>query len=66
MSSATAVVPAARSIIHLGMDVHKESIIIAVLPGDAKTPTRVDRLPNDLLKLKRWLERTASQGDMRA
>lgn len=66
MSSATAVVRGARSIIHLGMDVHKESITIAVLPGDAKTPTRVDRLPNDLLKLKRWLERMATQGELRA
>ena len=27
------------------------------LPGDAKTPSRVDRLPNDLVKLKGWLER---------
>lgn len=29
--------------IHLGMDVHKESITIAVLSGDAKTPTRLSR-----------------------
>jgi transposase len=66
MSSAAAVVPAARSIIYLGMDVHKESITIALLPTDAKAPTRVDRLPNDLVKLKRWLERVASQGELRA
>ncbi len=66
MSSVAAVVPAARSIIYLGMDVHKESITIAVLPGDATAPTRVDRLPNDLLKLKRWLERVASRGELRA
>src|SRR6266545_1759721 len=65
MSSA-AVVSAARSIIYLGMDVHKESITIAVLPADAKTPTRVDRLPNDLGKLKRWLERVSAQGEIRA
>jgi hypothetical protein len=32
-----------RSIIYLGMDVHKDSITIAVLPEGAKTPTRVDR-----------------------
>jgi transposase len=48
------------------MDVHKESITIAVLSGAAKTPARVDRLPNDLTKLKRWLERVASQGELRA
>ena len=32
--------PPARSIIDLGMDVHKESITIAVLPAMAKGPTR--------------------------
>jgi transposase len=65
-SAAAAAVPAARPIIYLGMDVHKESITIAVLPADAKTPIRVDRLPNDLVKLKRWLERVAAQGEVRA
>jgi hypothetical protein len=28
------------------MDVHKDSITIAVLPSGAKAPTRVERLPN--------------------
>jgi transposase len=62
---ATAAV-APRSIIYLGMDVHKDSITIAVLPRAAKAPTRVDRLPNDLPKLKRWLERAARDGELRA
>jgi len=57
---------AARSIIYLGMDVHKESITIAVLPADAKTPTRVERLPNDLPRLKRFLDRLARDGEVRA
>jgi hypothetical protein len=57
---------AVRSIIYLGMDVHKESITIAVLPEGAKTPTRVDRLPNDLPKLRRWLDRVARDGELRA
>ena len=61
-----AVAVAARSIIHLGLDVHKDSITVAVLPAGAKTPTRVDRLPNDLTKLKRWLERVARDGELRA
>ena len=56
----------ARPMIHLGMNVHKESITIAVLPGEAKSPTRLDRLPNDRAKLKRWLERVARDGDIRA
>jgi transposase len=57
---------AARSIIYLGMDVHKDSITIAVLPHAAKQPTRVDRLPNDLAKLRRWLERAAREGELRS
>lgn len=52
--------------IHLGMDVHKESITIAVLPEGAKAPTRLDRLANDLPKLKRYLERVSRDGDIRA
>ncbi len=67
MSSSPAVLPvAARSIIYLGMDVHKDSITIAVLPDGAKAPTRLDRLPNDLPKLKRWLDRAAREGEIRA
>lgn len=56
----------AHSIIYLGMDVHKDSITIAVLPTLAKTATRVDRLPNDGAKLKRYLERVAREGAVRA
>ena len=53
-----------RSIIYLGMDVHKESITIAVLPTTAKTPTRVERRPNDLPKLKRFLAVRGNTGDL--
>jgi len=66
MSSLAAVVPAARTIIYLGMDVHKDSITIAVLPGDAKTPTQLERLPNDLPKLKKWMDRVAKRGEIQA
>lgn len=55
-----------RSILYLGMDVHKESVTIAVLPGDAAAPTRVDRLPNDLAKLKRFIDRLADNAEIRA
>ena len=66
-STATPVAPpATRSIIYLGLDVHKDSITIAVLPEGAKTPTRLDRLPNDLPKLKRWLDRLAKEGELQA
>jgi transposase len=57
---------ALRSIIYLGLDVHKDSITLAVLPAAAKTPTRVERLPNDLPKLKRRVERLARDGALRA
>jgi transposase len=56
---------AAPSIIYVGMDVHKDSITIAVLPATAKTPTRLERLPNDLPKLKRFLDRLAREGELR-
>lgn len=58
--------PAIRPIIYLGMDVHKESITVAVLPEGAKTPTRLDRLSNDLPKLKKWIERVARDGEIQA
>lgn len=65
MSSESTTLPA-RSIIYLGMDVHKESITIAVLPAGAKVPTRLERLPNDLAKLKKWIDRVAREGEIRA
>ena len=67
MSSLTPVVPAVvRSMIYLGMDVHKDSITFAVLPEGAKAPTRLERLPNDLPKLKKWLDRVAREGEVHA
>jgi transposase len=56
---------AAPSIIYVGMDVHKDSITLAVLPAAAKNPTRLERLPNDLPKLKRFLDRLARDGELR-
>jgi transposase len=44
------------------MDVHKDSIMIAVLPEGSSAPTRVDRLSADLIKLRRYLDRIAAQG----
>lgn len=66
MSSSTAAVVAAPSTIYVGMDVHKESVTIAVLPAAARTPTRLERLPNDLAKRKRLLDRLAREGELRA
>ena len=55
-----------RSIIYLGMDVHKDSVTIAVVPAAASAPTRVDRVPNDLAKLHRYLRRLAEEGELHA
>ncbi|MEO7521898.1 MAG: IS110 family transposase [Gemmatimonas sp.] len=54
------------STIFLGLDVHKESITIAVLPSDAKAPTRVDKLPHDLRKIRRYVERLGSAESIQA
>jgi transposase len=54
------------STIFLGLDVHQESITIAVLPSGALAPTRVERLPSDLAKLRRFCERLAAEGELRA
>jgi transposase len=62
MSSATTPL----SIIYLGLDVHKDSVTIAVLPADASAPTRIDKYPNDLAKLRRVCERVAKDGEVRA
>ena len=64
--SSLAAVPVARTIIYLGMDVHKDSITIAVLPGAAKAPTRLERLPNELPTLKKWMDRVARDGEIQA
>ncbi len=52
--------------IYLGMDVHKDSITIAVLPAGATAPTRLERLPNDLPTLKKWMARVAREGEVHA
>ena len=52
--------------IYLGIDVHQASITLAVLPAHAPAPTRVDQLPNDLPKLRRYLDRLAEGGTVLA
>lgn len=54
------------STIYLGLDVHKDSITVAVLPAGAVAPSRIDRLSSDLAKLRRYCERLATQGELRA
>lgn len=53
-------------IIWVGMDVHKDSIMVAVLQGYATEPEQIQRLPNDLRKLRRSFERLGRRGEVRA
>ena len=53
---------ASRSIIYRGLDVHKDSVTIAVLPADAAAPTRIDTYQNDL-PVKPGVQRTHDQYD---
>ncbi len=48
--------PIAPSTIFVGLEVHKESVTLALLPTDDLAPVRVDKLPYDLKKLGRYLE----------
>ena len=53
---------ASRSIIYRGLDVHKDSVTIAVLPADAAPPTRIDTYQNDL-PVKPGVQRTHDRYD---
>lgn len=60
--SQTAMRPRRASILHLGLDVHKESVVSAVLAADAPAPQQIDTVPHDLGRLKRYLDRLARDG----
>ena len=53
---------AAPSILYLGLDVHKETVVSAVLPHDAPSARQVDTVPHDLGRLKRYLAHLARGG----
>jgi hypothetical protein len=52
-------------IIYVGMDGHKDSLTLAVIPAAAEHPTRLERLPNDFPTLERFLDRRARDGELR-
>jgi transposase len=62
----TSIANATPCSLYLGLDVHKESITIAVLPAAAAVPSQVDKLPNDLKVLRRYFARLAETGSLRA
>jgi len=54
------------STIYVGMDVHKDSVMVAVFEGLASEPERVERLPNDVPRLRRFFERLSKRGEIRS
>lgn len=51
---------------YVGLDVHKDSVTTAVFRNRDPDPERVDRLPNDHKKLRRYFERLGAEGAVRA
>lgn len=54
------------SIIWIGMDVHKDTVMVAVYVGAAAEPEMVKQLPNDGRKLRRFFERWSRRGEVRS
>ncbi len=52
--------------VYVGMDVHKDSVMIAVLPEGAREPTLVRRLSHDPRGIRRLLDRLAREHEVRA
>ena len=52
--------------VYVGMDVHKDTVMMAVLPAGARAPTLVKRLSHDPRGLRRLLDRLARQHEVRA
>ena len=52
--------------VYVGMDVHKDSVVIAVLPEGEREPTLVKRLSHDPRGLRRSLDRWAREHEVRA
>jgi len=54
------------SMIWIGMDVHKDSVMVAVYADGAGEPEVVQPLPNDARKLRRYFERWSRRGEIRS
>ncbi len=52
--------------VYVGMDVHKDSVMIAVLPEGAREPTLVKRLSHDPRGLRRLLDRLGREQEVHA
>ena len=54
-----------ESLIFVGMDVHQDTVTLAVFEGASKEAAVVQKLPNDLRKLRRFFDRWAKRGEIR-
>ncbi|MFQ5520831.1 MAG: IS110 family transposase [Candidatus Methylomirabilia bacterium] len=54
------------SIIWIGMDVHKDTVMVAVFEDRKSEPEVVQQLPNDPRKLRRFFGRWAGRGEVRS
>ena len=54
-----------KSIVHVGMDVHKDTIAVALYVGDDREPLLERTLPNDLGKVRKAFWRWSESYDLR-
>jgi transposase len=54
-----------KSIAYVGMDVHKDSIVCAILPTGSVEPTVERKIMNDKIALKKWVSRWEKLYDLR-
>jgi transposase len=56
----------AQSTLFVGMDVHQETVTVAVLPEAAKAPEEPRQLPHDLSKIRKLFARLSKRGTVQA
>lgn len=54
------------SILYVGMDVHKDFIMMAVFRGRSQTPLLLEKVPFDPHRVRRFFERLAERGQVRS
>jgi len=55
-----------QSTVFVGMDVHQDSVMVAVLPGSAKECEEIRELPHDLSKIRKLFARLSKRGSVQA
>lgn len=50
-------------ILYLGLDVHKDSVTVAVFGAGDREPQLLEKLPYDLHKIHRFLQRLSRNGE---